>query len=37
MGLGALPVTGNGHVCEGLLILEVFEADHHVSLEVILP
>jgi hypothetical protein len=32
VGLGALPVTGDGHVCEGFLILEVFEADHHVSL-----
>ena len=35
MGLGALTVTGNGHIRERLLVPEVLEAGHHVGLEVV--
>ena len=35
MGLGALPVTGDGHIRERLLVPQVLEAGHHVSLEVV--
>merc|ERR1719348_968266 len=37
VSLAALPLTGNGHVCEGLLIPQVLEGGHHVGLEVIPP
>jgi len=35
VGLGALPVTGDGHIRERLLVPEVLEAGHHVGLEVV--
>ena len=35
VGLGALTVTGNGHIRERLLVPEVLEAGHHVGLEVV--
>ena len=35
MGLGALPVTGDGHIRERLLVPQVLEAGHHVGLEVV--
>ena len=33
--LGALTITGQGHICEGLLIPQVLEGGHHVGLEVV--
>ena len=35
VSLAALPVAGNGHVAEGLLVPEVLEGSHHVGLEVV--
>ena len=35
MGLGALAVTGEGHVTEGLLVPQVLEGGYHVGLEVV--
>jgi len=35
VGLGALPVAGDGHIRERLLVPEVLEAGHHVGLEVV--
>ena len=35
VGLGALPVAGDGHIRERLLVPQVLEAGHHVGLEVV--
>ena len=35
VSLGALAVTGEGHVTEGLLVPQVLEGGHHVGLEVV--
>ena len=35
MSLGALPVTRNRHVREGLLVPQMFERSDHVGLEIV--
>jgi len=35
VGLAGLPVTGQGHVCERLLVPEVLERRDHVGLEIV--
>ena len=37
VGLGVLPLRGDGDVTEGLVSAEILERGHHVSLEVVPP